>query len=394
MADGMIIFLVLTVTGGIIAFIGDKLGSKVGKRRISLWGLRPKHTSIVVTIITGMLIALMTIGVLTILSENVRVALFGMDELRQKMTTLTTQVEQKTQELERGKKMLAEKNREYEEMSARVRDTGQALARAEQQRAYMQAQLTVVESAYRQAQEDVEVSAEEIRTLETTKAELTDAISRLGEEAERLRTDITTIREGQVIFRVGEVISSAVIKEGLTHDDTVQVLASILNDTNTILIQRLGGAQGEEIVRILPETFSRAVQQAEGRNGSGLVRVVAVGNIIVGEPAWVDFVIYDNRLTYAKGEVVVAKRMDEYDQYRTVEMKLLAFLRDVNTQARQRGVVPDPITGSVGQLDGQELFTTIREIERIGDRAHLTAVVTEDAYTEGPVKINILVSEN
>lgn len=392
MIDGIIIFLVLTATGGAIAFIGDKLGSKVGKRRISLWGLRPKHTSIVVTVITGMLIALLTIGVMSVISDNVRVALFGMDELRQKMATLTTQVEHQTEELERGKVMLSQKNREYEEMTERVRDTAQALSQAEEQQAYMQAQLALVESAYRKAQADVHASAEEIRTLEKTKTDLTDAIGRLNDEAERLRTDITNIREGQVMFRVGEVISSAVVKEGLSHDETVKVLASILNDTNTTLLKRLGIDSEQEIVRILPEAFTQAVTQVEGRSVPGLVRVVSVGNIIVGEPAWVEFLIFDNRLTYQKGDIVFEKYMDEYDEYRAVEMKVLAFLRDVNAKARQQGVLPDPITGNVGQLDGQELFTTIREIERVGENAHVTAIATEDIYTEGPVKIKIIVS--
>lgn len=394
MIDGIIIFLILTATGGAIAFIGDKLGSKVGKRRISLWGLRPKHTSIVVTVITGMLIALLTIGVMSVISDNVRVALFGMDELRQKMATLTTQVEDQTKELERGKVMLAQKNREYEEMSERVRDTARALTHAEEQQAYMQAQLALVESAYRKAQADVHASAEEIRTLETTKTELTEAIGRLNDEADRLRTDITNIREGQVMFRVGEVVSSAVVKEGLTHDETVQVLASILNDTNTTLLKRLGIESQQEVVRILPETFEQAVKQVEGREVPGLVRVVSVGNIIVGEPAWVEFLIFDNRLTYRKGDIVFDKYMDDYDEYRAVEMKVLAFLREVNTKARQQGVLPDPITGNVGQLDGQELFTTIREIERVGGNTHVTAIATEDIYTEGPVKIKIIVSRD
>lgn len=48
---GIFLIIVLVITGGAIAFIGDKLGSKVGKKRLSIFGLRPKHTSILVTII-------------------------------------------------------------------------------------------------------------------------------------------------------------------------------------------------------------------------------------------------------------------------------------------------------------------------------------------------------
>ena len=82
MEIGILIFCVLAVMGGLIAFLGDKIGSKVGKKRISLFGMRPKHTSILVTVLTGIMIAAMTIGVLSALSENVRTALFGMEQLQ------------------------------------------------------------------------------------------------------------------------------------------------------------------------------------------------------------------------------------------------------------------------------------------------------------------------
>lgn len=54
---GAAIFLVLIVMGGIIAFLGDRIGSKVGKKRMTLFGLRPKYTSVIVTIISGVLIS-------------------------------------------------------------------------------------------------------------------------------------------------------------------------------------------------------------------------------------------------------------------------------------------------------------------------------------------------
>ena len=53
MLVGLRILLIITIMGGLIAFLGDKIGTKVGKRRMSLFGLRPKHTSIIVTIVTG-----------------------------------------------------------------------------------------------------------------------------------------------------------------------------------------------------------------------------------------------------------------------------------------------------------------------------------------------------
>ncbi|MDU3113248.1 MAG: DUF3084 domain-containing protein, partial [Megasphaera sp.] len=53
MEYGWIMLVVLAVMGGIIAYLGDKIGSRVGKQKIKLFGLRPKYTSILVTILTG-----------------------------------------------------------------------------------------------------------------------------------------------------------------------------------------------------------------------------------------------------------------------------------------------------------------------------------------------------
>ena len=66
MLVGVKILVIIALMGGLIAYMGDKLGTKVGKRRMSLFGLRPKHTSIIVTIVTGLLVAAATVGVLTL----------------------------------------------------------------------------------------------------------------------------------------------------------------------------------------------------------------------------------------------------------------------------------------------------------------------------------------
>ena len=36
----------MAIVGGLIAYLADKMGSKIGKKRMSVFGLRPKHTSI------------------------------------------------------------------------------------------------------------------------------------------------------------------------------------------------------------------------------------------------------------------------------------------------------------------------------------------------------------
>ena len=96
---GVLLIVVLIVTGGAIAFIGDRLGTKIGKKRLSIFGLRPRHTSVIITIITGAIITTLTFAVMAAASENVRTALFGMEKLKQHMTEMQQNIENAEAEL-------------------------------------------------------------------------------------------------------------------------------------------------------------------------------------------------------------------------------------------------------------------------------------------------------
>jgi len=66
----------LVALSAVVAYVGDRLGMRIGKRRISVLGLRPKHTSSVVTAFTGVLITVVTLGVLSATSDTVRFTMY------------------------------------------------------------------------------------------------------------------------------------------------------------------------------------------------------------------------------------------------------------------------------------------------------------------------------
>jgi len=68
----LVFMLTLVLVSGFIAYFGDILGRRMGKRRLTLFGLRPRHTAIVTTTITGMLIAVLTMALMIAVSENLR----------------------------------------------------------------------------------------------------------------------------------------------------------------------------------------------------------------------------------------------------------------------------------------------------------------------------------
>ncbi|HEY9069054.1 MAG TPA: DUF3084 domain-containing protein [Candidatus Ozemobacteraceae bacterium] len=96
----MMHILFLLLVSGVIAYIGDYLGTLVGKRRLSVLGLRPRVTALVVAVGTGMSITLLTLTVAAILSDNVKIALFSVQQLTHEVETLTGERKRLTDEIQ------------------------------------------------------------------------------------------------------------------------------------------------------------------------------------------------------------------------------------------------------------------------------------------------------
>ena len=107
---GIRLMFLLAVMGGLIAYIADKLGSKIGKKKLSVFGLRPHDTSVLLTVLSGVLISLLSIGILAISSESARTALFGMEKLQNELLRLNTEKSTAEEEYNKAMTSLKEKN--------------------------------------------------------------------------------------------------------------------------------------------------------------------------------------------------------------------------------------------------------------------------------------------
>jgi uncharacterized protein (DUF3084 family) len=79
----------MVLVAGTIAYIGDRVGHLVGRRRMTLFGLRPRYTSTIFAVGFGMLIALLVIGVVSLVSQEARQALFSINKLNEQIKTLS-----------------------------------------------------------------------------------------------------------------------------------------------------------------------------------------------------------------------------------------------------------------------------------------------------------------
>ncbi len=83
------------ILGGFIAYYGDVQGSRWGKKRISKFGLRPKHTAMLLTSLTGGFIALMSIVTLMLISNPIRQVILRGEKAIEDTKYLNLQLEHK-----------------------------------------------------------------------------------------------------------------------------------------------------------------------------------------------------------------------------------------------------------------------------------------------------------
>lgn len=410
---GVVLIAVLAVMGGVIAYIGDKLGTKVGKRKMTMFGLRPKHTSIIVTIITGILIASTTLGILTLASRDVRTALFGMEALKTQLAALSAEVAAKNNELEASRTALEAKTAEYSTLNAKVKDTTEQLNTishelstviAERDRTI--AALRQAEADYAQAQGNLVEAQQQIQALQDTKKQLDERITALSESKANLQSDvdrlndltaklnkgIQVVREGAIAFRAGEVLSTSVLSEEEKNNNPADALTSIIVRTNQALLDRLNVTDKNlEVLWISKSDFDQAVSQLASASEGVVVRIASAGNIVYGEPVIGQIGLFPNHLIYSQGTVVDSAVFDVGSDSGKAEEVVLSFLQKVNVSAVKQGVLPDPLQGTVGEMSGAQLYDTINQVKRYGGKIQLTAIAKNDIYAAGPLKIRIQV---
>ena len=401
---GVLLIVVLIITGGAVAFIGDRLGTKIGKKRLSIFGLRPRHTSIVITIFTGICITTLTFGVMAAASENVRTALFGMEELNRNMQQTrkdlnsamgALEIAQREQEetdtaLKQSKdevEKLQKQQKELEDESLRLQEGNRLLEEAK-------AELT-------QRNDELARKTEELvgknESLEQSNAKLSSSNRKLAEtnkdleqRADDLRQGLISIREGDIVFRANEVIASGVIRGGRSKEEIAQDFASLARLASRNVSERLGKNVMDGDIWIYQPEYEAALEEIAGRSSDSIVRIMAAGNLVRGEPVRTSLEVYPNSIIYEKDEFIIARNYYvRSGRQEDAEGVVMDFLKQVNAEAVRKGILADPISGSVGAMEAEQLDGIIRALEPVHGNVILSAYARSATDALGPLRLNI-----
>ena len=382
---GLVLILVLIVTGGVIAFIGDRVGSRVGKRKLSLFGLRPRHTSVIVTIITGVLITTLTFVILAGASDNVRTALFGMEQLNQLMGETKAR-------LQATDMQLADAKVEQQQAAADLAKSKTEIDKLHDKQAALEERARELAAGNAQLEADAAALQQKNQGLTMQNATLMTDNQALEERTDVLRKGLQFVREGNIVFQAGEVIASGIVRGGRTFEEVLADMGGLIQLANRNAAQRLGvGDECSEIWIYQPE-YEQAARTIAAGEDDMVVRIVAAGNLVRGEPVRTNLQLFKNRIVYRQDEFIIARpfKINGHNPGEA-EQVVMSFLRDVNAAAIAQGILPDPIRGSVGIMEGSQFYDIVQALVPLDGTIVLSAYARADTDALGPLRLNLKV---
>ena len=394
---GIMLIVVLVLTGGVIAFIGDRLGSKVGKKKLSLFGLRPRHTSILVTIITGILITTVTFGILAIASKDVRTALFGMNKLKAELNEKQSMLEEASGALVNVKNDLNTTKEEYAKSKKDLEETQEDLEIAQQAAELLRQEQVALQNINQELWSDNQTLIEHNQSLAENNQFLlanNESLKADNLELEKTNNDlqegIENIRERPIIYRVGELLASGVIKK---TDDPVKIqndLNQIIALANSKIIDRLGTEGSKDGVWIYPIEYQKAMDRLKQAKGDTVIRLIVAANLVKGDPVLTELEMHPNRVVYQENEFVYQKIYNVPIDGSNSEMLISDFLRNVNMTAINNGILPNPLTGTVGVINGNQIYDIEKALaENRGKDVLISAFAAADTEVLGPLRLHI-----
>ncbi len=440
MFAGFLLILAVLILGGVIATLGDRIGTKIGKKRLSLFNLRPRYTATLVTICTGMMIAGVSMGLILLVSDRIRVALFTYDQLQADLSNASRQKEAAEGELNKAATQRVEAQRllrlaltERTRAEANLSEINRELTEAKRQQATgqqklieTQGQLKTLESQKQNLLKDEAALKTALQSLKGERRNLIATLNRSrvtlarlqrqqswlaaliekqGEDLNTYKTgigilssNVDNLRSGDVIFQSNQTVAMARVPGGLPLPKVQEIFDSLLSGID--LEARKAGARPEggsgNAVLIYPTEVRRLLAQLAAP-GTHAVQIFAVDNSLRGEPLWVQGRVVPNRLLFHEGEVIASRQFDETVLKKESELnkRLIELFGDANLQARRAGILTgrDAKVGEFSELDLQQLLSELKS-KPTDDPITIQAISKQDVYTIGPLKLMLVAVQN
>ena len=440
MSTGLILIFAILVIGGVIATVGDRIGTKVGKARLSLFNLRPRRTATLITILTGIVVAASTLGILFATSGPLRTGVFELGAIQRKLRwaradlkgaksqleTAQAQKKRTEAELNRAKaqeiaaqKQLIRTQKQIQTIGGSLKSAIAERNRATSDRVAVQhtleqnrSQLATISEQVLQFRSNIsQLQAERGRVVAVAEEEIKAKNAVIGEREGRLKQleaqqdflvqeigklerEAEGLRRGNVAIQRGQVLSSAVVRI-LDPPSTQAAIDQLLREANrsaTELVRPGTKPQGQ-IIQITKAEVDQLIKQVS--NGQDyVVRLSAAANYLTGENLVQVFAeAAPNQVVFREGDLISATSLNPASLSEVqIQQRINLLVTAAGFRARRLGILTDTV--QIGEGRVQDLLAFIEKLQLYNETIELRTIAQETIFTAGPLKVNLVAVRN
>lgn len=329
----IILFSILIIISGSIAYMGDKLGSTLGKAKISLFGIRPKHTARFIAIVSGMLITATTIAIIAIFTEDGRILLAGAEKIRMELKENSIKIKSQQESL-----------RVLNDEKVRLDGT--------------------------------------VNELEAQKNTLLSQIN----EYKQISSNLANIREKKLIFSVNDILLSKNIEKDKSPKELVDGLLQELNSSLSKHKTGFWSNTGSKQRFYLPDKdYQNLIIDLNSSNSPLKIKILAKSNTFEGEFVPVRVISEPVTKLFDKNEIILSVKVKNT----TSENDLIKYLQDAKNIMIQKGLSIEP--NEQPYIDLTSFYNIRKEIKSlpVGKTMVLYIYATDNIYSRGPATVDM-----
>ena len=378
--SGWALILVLLVLGGVLSTLGDRLGSRVGKARLSLFKMRPRRTAVLITVLTGSLISALSLGVLLLVSRQLRVGLFELDALQARLQDSRRQLD--AAERERN-----ETRTETNRIAAELKQSQQRADTLRRELAPLQNERAQLEAERERLSRDI---AARDADIQRTEAELNSVRNRIrsGEqELKELERNLVALRRGSVVISSGQTLARATVRLD-APGQAKQAVDRLLQEANVNAYGKVrpGEAPERQLIRV-PRSDVERLQTILRKPDTWVISLRSATNVLRGETAVYAFPeVRPNRPVAQNGDVLATTTLQPNE--RTPEgilTRLNLLLASAYAEVQRRGSLTEGL-----QFDGAALSQLAETlIEGPSQSVVLKVIASGGSSSADPVVVTV-----
>ena len=385
---GWLLILALLALGGVLSTLGDRLGSLVGKARLSLLGMRPRRTAVLITVLTGSLISAISLGLMLLVSERLRTGLFELDRLEQRLQTSRSQLSRSNSQLASSRLEVARAEQGKREAQTRFEQAQARASKLRQELAPLLAQRNQLELERSRLSQEVKGRDAEIRRTEAELAQVRRRISAGAKELKDLEGNLIALRRGDVVLSSGQTLASAKVTLERPEQAT-EVITALLQQANLNAFRRvLPGQPADRQILLVPKSDISKLEGLLAKPGSWVVSILSAANVLRGERQVLAFPdLRPNRPVVKAGEVLASTTIEgDLTALEPVSRRLNLLLAAAYARAQRQGTLVEGL-----QFDAASFKQLARELSerQPGQVAQLEALAINSASTADPIAVEL-----